>query len=141
MNIDSGYASFEGENEDMTNEVDNAVDSNAEESQSTDSCMIEQTYQTRHSQEEEDEEDDRSFQAWLKKVAECLEGKKKGDLEKMEIIKEDLSEEERCMKIARRVLDEVTVLDMVKTYLNFTRVRCLPQQRYFLLQRPKPIKS
>ena len=125
MNIDSGYASFEGENEDMTNVLDIPVPEIAEESQSRDSFIRGQTYQTKCSQEEEDEEDDRSFQAWLKKVAECLQGNKKGAPEKMEVIKEDLSEEERCMKIARRVLDEDTVLDMVKTYLNFTRVRCL----------------
>ena len=125
MNIDSGYASFEGENEDMTNELDNTVDENTEESQSRDSCIRGQTYQTRYSQEEEDDEDDRNFQVWLKKVAECLQGNKKGDTERMEVIGEALSEEERCMKIARRVLDEDTVLDMVKTYLNFTRVRCL----------------
>ena len=128
MNIDSGYASFEGENEDMTNELDNTVDENTEESQSRDSCIRGQTYQTRYSQEEEDDEDDRNFQVWLKKVAECLQGNKKGDPEKMEVIREDLSEEERCTKIARRVLDEDTVLDMVKTYLNYTRVRLRPRE-------------
>ena len=83
----------------MTDELDIPVHEIDEESRSRDSFIKGQTCQTKFSQEEEDEEDDRNFQAWLKKDAECLHGKKKGDPEKMEIIKEDFSEEERCMKI------------------------------------------
>ena len=36
---------------------------------------------------------------------------------------EDESDEERCMRIVRSVLDEETALEMVKTYLWFTKVR------------------
>ena len=36
---------------------------------------------------------------------------------------EDESDEERCMRIVRSVLDEETALEMVKTYLQFTEVR------------------
>ena len=52
-----------------------------------------------------------------------MEGRKKGDPEKMEaVVTEKLTEDERCMKIARSVLDEETALDMVKTFLQFTKV-------------------
>ena len=36
---------------------------------------------------------------------------------------EDESDEERCMRIVRSVLDEETALEMVKTYLWFAKVR------------------
>ena len=69
-------------------------------------------------------DDYEDFQEWLKKVADCLEGRKKGDPEKImgQIVQEHLTEEERCMKVARYVLDEEAVLDMVKTFLQYTRV-------------------
>ena len=38
------------------------------------------------------------------------------------VVTEKLTEDERCLKIARSVLDEETVLDMVKTFLQFTKV-------------------
>jgi hypothetical protein len=50
----------------------------------------------------EEDVDEESFQDWLKKVAECLEGRKKGDPEKMDaVVTEKLTEDERCMKIVR----------------------------------------
>ena len=75
------------------------------------------------SKESSGDEEEESFQDWLKKVAECLEGRKRGDPEKMEeSVPESVTEDERCMKVARSVLDEETVLDMVKTFLKFTQV-------------------
>ena len=35
------------------------------------------------------------------------------------VVNEKLTEDERCMKIASSVLDEETVFDMVKTFLQF----------------------
>jgi hypothetical protein len=80
------------------------------------------------STEEEDnkDDDDDSFKIWLKNVSECLQGFRKVDPDKMqEAAEEEMeeeSDEERCMRIVRSVLDEETALEMVKTYLRFTKV-------------------
>ena len=43
--------------------------------------------------------------------------------EKIEVVvTEKLDEDERCIKIGRSVLDDETVLDMVNTFLQFTKV-------------------
>ena len=76
--------------------------------------------------EDTDDEADESFKIWLKDVSECLQGFRKADPDKMqEAAEEELEEEtdeERCMRIVRSVLDEETALEMVKTYLRFTKV-------------------
>ena len=78
-------------------------------------------------EEEYDDDEDETFKLWLKNVAECLRGFRKADPDKMqeaaEEEMEDESDEERCMRIVRSVLDEETALEMVKTYLWFTKVR------------------
>ena len=77
--------------------------------------------------EEYDEEDAdvEKFRIWLKDVSECLRGFRKVDPDKMQTAAEeklgDETEEERSMRIVRSVLDEETALDMVKTYLEFTK--------------------
>ena len=38
------------------------------------------------------------------------------------VVEEKLTENERCMKIARSVLDEETVLEMINTFLQMTKV-------------------
>ena len=77
-------------------------------------------------EEESDEEDDGSFKMWLKDVSECLRGFRKFDPDQMQAAAEDdmeeETEEERCLRIVRSVLDENTVLEMVKTYLRFIKV-------------------
>ena len=77
-------------------------------------------------EEEYDDDEDETFKLWLKNVAECLWGFRKADPDKMqEAAEEEMeeeSDEERCMRIVRSVLDEETALDMVKTYLCFTKV-------------------
>ena len=75
------------------------------------------------SEEDSDDDDDTSYKEWLKKVATCLEGQKKGDPEKMDhVVTESLTESERCMKVVRSVIDEETVLDMINTFLQMTKV-------------------
>ena len=74
----------------------------------------------------DENEECESFKRWLQDVSECLQGFRKADPDKMQ---EAAAEEargsetdgERCMRVVRSVLDEETALDMVKTYLAFTR--------------------
>ena len=40
----------------------------------------------------------------------------------MDVVEEKLTESERCMNIARSVLDEETVLEMINTFLQMTKV-------------------
>ena len=85
--------------------------------------------------EDTDDEADESFKIWLKDVSECLQGFRKADPDKMqEAAEEELEEEtdeERCMRIVRSVLDEETALEMVKTYLSFTKVF---EEKYFFFK-------
>ena len=127
MLADSGYASAEDETEigiGELEELENHVWNEIEDRDVNFEQMREANFMFEKDKRVEDaDNDDESFQDWLRKVAECLEGRKKGDPEKMDpIVKENLTEEERCMKVARSVLDEETVLEMVKTFLNFTKV-------------------
>ena len=77
-------------------------------------------------EEESDEDTDDSFKTWLKNVSECLRGFRKVDPDKMQAAAEEEmeeeSEKERCLRIVRSVLDENTALEMIKTYLSFTKV-------------------
>ena len=124
---DSGYGSAEWEdNDEVLDNLEKNIDEHLNEMEesplSLDRVSEEESGATNNTTKE-DVDDEESFQDWLKKVAECLEGRKKGDPEKMEaVVTEKLTEDERCMKIARSVLDEETVLDMVKTFLQFTKV-------------------
>ena len=125
---DSGYGSAEGENDDevfdnLDETVDGHLNGMEESPVSLERVSEEYSGATNNTTEEDVDVNEESFQDWLKKVAECLEGRKKGDPEKMDaVVTEKLTEEERCMKIARSVLDKETVLDMVKTFLQITKV-------------------
>ena len=86
--------------------------------------------------ESSEDDEDISFKNWLKNITECLQGFRKADPDKMQEEAEaeetgDETEEERCMRIVRSVLDEETALEMVKTYLQFTRVQGKVQQSWF----------
>ena len=145
---DSGYGSEEGENEESMdedleseNDISNHTDS---ENYEVTAEIVENTYvasniieecnlilerreekycnSSLESSDKDNEDDDISFPEWLKKVAGCLEGRKKGDPEKMDVVEEKLTESERCMNIARSVLDEETVLEMINTFLQMTKV-------------------
>ena len=148
---DSGYGSEEGENdenmeEDLESENNLSNSTEAENYEVTDE-IVETTYVASNiteacnliferreenyynsslelSDSDKDIEDNEiSFVEWLKKVAGCLEGRKKGDPEKMDdVVEEKLTERERCMNIARSVLDEETVLQMINTFLQMTKV-------------------
>ena len=125
---DSGYGSAEGENDDevfdnLEETVDKHLNEMEESPVSLERVSEEYSGATNNTTEEEVDDEEESFQDWLKKVAECLEGRKKGDPEKMDaVVTEKLTEDERCMKIARSVLDKETVLDMVKTFLQIKKV-------------------
>ena len=146
---DSGYGSEEGENEesmdeDLESENDlssltdsenyevtaEIVDTTYVASNIIEECNLilerrEENYcnSSLESSDKDNEDDDISFPEWLKKVAGCLEGRKKGDPEKMDhVVEEKLTENERCMNIARSVLDEETVLEMINTFLQMTKV-------------------
>ena len=77
----------------------------------------EQEWSSRLELLEDESDDDNSFKEWLKRVENCLKGRKK---EEPDI--DNLTEEEKCMKVVRRVLDEETVLDMMKSFLHLTKV-------------------
>ena len=77
----------------------------------------EQEWSSRLELLEDESDDDNSFKEWLKRVANCLKGRKK---EEPDI--DNLPEEEKCMKVVRSVLDEETVLDMMKSFLHLTKV-------------------
>ena len=77
----------------------------------------EQEWSSRLELLEDESDDDNSFKEWLKRVANCLKGSKK---EEPDI--DNLTEEEKCMKVVRSVLDEETVLDMIKSFLHLTKV-------------------
>ena len=83
-------------------------------------------------EEESDEDDDDSFKMWLKDVSECLRGFRKVDPDQMQAAAEEEmeeeTEEERCLRIVRSVLDEKTALEMVKTYLRFIKVPLIHSQ-------------
>ena len=106
------------------NEIGNADDNNEDISKTETSW-----------EEDTDDEADESFKIWLKDVSECLQGFRKADPDKMqEAAEEELEEEtdeERCMRIVRSVLDEETALEMVKTYLSFTKVF---EEKYFFFK-------
>ena len=125
---DSGYGSAEWEDDDeVFDNLDETVDGHLNEMEEStvglERVSEEYSGATNNTTEEDVDNEEESFQDWLKKVAECLEGRKKGDPEKMDaVVTEKLTEDERCMEIARSVLGEETVLDMVKTFLEFTKV-------------------
>ena len=144
---DSGYGGEEGENdetmyEDLENDIWNLTDS--ENYEVTDE-NVETTYvasniikecnfllerwevnyynPNEESSDKDTEDDEIRFPEWLRNVAGCLEGRKEGDPEKMDhAVEEKLTEDERCMNIARSVLDEDTVLEMIKTFLQMTKI-------------------
>ena len=73
-------------------------------------------------------EEDEDFGAWLKFVSQCLKGNpnmtsaRRKKEEKFEAVKEkEGSEEERCLRVVRSVLDEQTVLEMATDFLQMTR--------------------
>ena len=125
---DSGYASIEDEVMEGAEEtIDDTI--NQIERQATNSESV--TMAVNNYKEESEASDEEGFQEWLRKVAECLQGRNKGCQENIEdVAGEQLSEEERCMRIARSVLDEETVLDMVKTFLKFTKVFVLEKGHF-----------
>ena len=127
IHCDSGYGSAEGENDEVMESLEESINDGMNNMEDYDQDLEQMTEgfltPVEDTEKEDDDYDDESFQDWLKRVAECLEGRKKGDPEKMDhFVTEKLTEEERCMKIARSVLDEETVLEMVKTFLQFTKV-------------------
>ena len=83
-------------------------------------------------EEESDEDTDDTFKTWLKNVSECLRGFRKVDPDKMQAAAEEEmeeeTEEERCLRIVRSVLDKNTALEMVKTYLRFIKVLLICSQ-------------
>ena len=141
---DSGYGSEEGENDETMyedleseNDVSNFTDSETYEvtdenvetnyvaSNIIKECnsILERREVNYYSSIEESsdndtEDDEISFPEWLKKVAGCLEGRKKMD----DVVEEKLTESERCLNIARSMLAEETVLQMINTFLQMTKV-------------------
>ena len=120
---DSGYVSVEDE---MMEEAEESIDDSLNQIERLSANTERVTMAVSDYKEESDASDEEGFQDWLRKVAECLQGRNKGDHDTVEdAAGEQLTEDERCMKIARSVLDEETVLDMVKTFLKFTKVSIL----------------
>ena len=80
-----------------------------------------------------DEKED--FGAWLQFVSQCLKGhpnmtaarRKKEEVFELVEEKEE-TEEERCLRIVRSVLDEQTVLEMATDFLHLTRGADVPDQ-------------
>ena len=78
-----------------------------------------------------DEKED--FGAWLQFVSQCLKGhpnmtaarRKKEEVFELVEEKEE-TEEERCLRIVRSVLDEQTVLEMATDFLQMTRGADVP---------------
>ena len=80
-----------------------------------------------------DLEENEDFGAWLKFVSQCLKGhpnmtaarrKKEAIFEVVE--EKEESEEERCLRVVRSVLDEETVLEMATDFLQMTRGADVP---------------
>ena len=95
---DSGYGSFEGGHDDeVLDNLDETVDEHLNEMEERTVSLerVSEAYSgaTSNTTKEDVDDEEESFQDWLRKVAEYLEGRKKGDPEKMDaVVTEKLTE-------------------------------------------------